>query len=92
MKPAELVAASICWLSRWRGPMSSTMVLAKAERLHPDRCRFCTVPMESLIRDITADRALIGSDPAFIDFEKLNRRARFARVRQEQEDNWWETQ
>lgn len=42
------VAASLCWLARWRGPGSEYAAAAGVR--HPQRCEWCDYPPEQLIR------------------------------------------
>jgi len=79
---AELIARSVCYLTRWRSNPSS--IEGATARLHGASCRFCSVPLEELATSIKGR----GDDQA--DFERLGREARFARIREALDGGWWE--
>ena len=86
--PADIVAASVCYLARWRkAPASAKAALERVETFwHPDRCRFCDTSLAELLamcrepRDAASVRA----------FQSLPPLARVARVREAQQPPWWE--
>ena len=84
----DIVAASVCYLARWRkAPASAKAALERVETFwHPDRCRFCDTSLDELLavcrepRDAGAIRV----------FQSLPPNARVARVREAQQPPWWE--
>lgn len=88
MTPADRVAASICWLARWRGqaPVGAEAALGRAQERHPVPCRYCGVPLDELVKLIRAPRDAKAESA----FEALDRKAQYARVREAQDPPWWE--
>lgn len=85
MTPAQQIAASLCWLARWHGHTGSVN-LDKARELHPTVCGFCKVPLDDLMARMTDDPP---HPQALIEFRRLPPGARFARIREAQEVEWW---
>lgn len=82
MTSAELVARSVCYLYRWR--IDRAAIEGAVSRMHGDRCRFCDIPLEELrptLREKPDDLAT---------FVALDRKARYARIREASEGSWWE--
>ena len=94
--PAEIVAASRCYLARWRSRavLHGTVTEAVTERVatfwHEGTCRFCKESMDALL---AVCRTSI--DPATEQlrrqFASLPPAARLARVREAQAEPWWDS-
>lgn len=82
---AESVAASVCWLARFRhGEIAA--VANGVSYWHKRACRFCETPMDELIA--LADLSRIPAEELKA-WERLPAKARAARVYEAQEDPWW---
>lgn len=81
---AEVIAASICWLERFKsgiGPVES-----RAGYWHKGTCRFCTIPLEELLAMSDLERC----DPGQVEqWQRMPRKQRAARIYEAQEDPWW---
>jgi hypothetical protein len=87
---AEAIAASLCWLARFRwGELGATYsgVLEGTTYWHKANCRFCTKPTEDLITTYGLDRVEATQLKAF---KELSRSTRAARIREAQEVPWYE--
>jgi hypothetical protein len=84
--PAELVAASLCWLARQRDMATPNALGMRLTTRHPGTCRFCTLATDELMTAIRATQ-LNGEVK---EFERLPRHAQYARVKEAQEPAWWE--
>jgi hypothetical protein len=82
----EVIAASVCWLSRWNARPS--IVDEGVGFWHPSQCKFCSVELEDLLKMADLNRCEPG---AIKRWEALSRKARAARVYEAQGDSWWET-
>lgn len=96
MSPAETAAASLCWLARFKltpinGTPGGARIASKVESFwHAKPCRFCAVPMPELLASVeAANRSLAGSD-TLRAFNRLPRDARTAKVREAQEEPWYD--
>jgi len=94
--PAEVAAASMCYLARWRqaARLHGGLTDAVTDRIesfwHPTRCRFCGLPLEQLL---VISRESLSPATARLrsEFQSLSREARLARIREAQEPPWWES-
>jgi hypothetical protein len=90
ISPAEAIAASMCWLARFRhgdAAMIGEVNLDNIGYWHRAGCRFCTKPMNELVTTFAIGRCEKGSMAAF---NALSKSARAARIREAQEVPWYE--
>lgn len=87
MTPAAIAAASVCWLARWRGDHVGS-VSARVTFWHPGTCRFCAEPLEKLLE--IARQAAELPQGTMADWHRLPPPARLARIREAQEEAWWD--
>lgn len=99
--PAETVAASCCWLARFK--MAPTIgadeggrrIVTKVESYwHNKACRYCRTPLEELMAKIeAANREFATTEEgkrALSSFRHLPEKARTAKVREAQEAPWYD--
>lgn len=81
---AEVVAASMCYLARFK--TGAKPVDERTTFWHQRRCRFCDVADDELMKLADLGRC----DPAAIEaWGRLPRKARAARIYEAQEKPWW---
>jgi len=89
MGPADVVAASVCYLARWRSANEEATPQKLAERVsyyHPVHCRFCSSSAKDLL-----EIARRGPDAGTLaEWSRLSHAARLARIREAQAPPWWE--
>ena len=89
--PAEAIAASLCWLARDRHGeqlgKTAGEVVNKGIAQHRPNCRFCRMPKEELLTTYGLSNVEPGTYKAFTD---LSPKARWARIREAQEVQWFE--
>lgn len=92
--PAETVAASLCWLARFKvrqhfhGDRGTDRIGSQVDQFwHNKPCRFCTIDMDTLIAAVNASNAAMTEEQRR-SFERLDRSAKTAKVREAQEESW----
>lgn len=100
VSPAEAIAASLCWLNRFKSQLPAgngpRRIASKVEGYwHDKACRYCPVPAaELMVRINTAMHDLHdeqGRPTATLDaFERLRSPAKTAKVREAQEGAWFD--
>lgn len=84
--PAEAIAASMCWLARFRYGEEGAAIEKGVNFWHRKACRFCSLPASELLTTYSLERV----DQADLKaFQRLDRKARAARVYEAQEEPWW---
>lgn len=96
MTVAEVIAASLCWLDRFKLTRATTAGGASRAQAqiesywHATTCRYCPVKMEELMAKIVAETGRPEWEKREAEFKRLDRKARAARVREAQEEPWYE--
>lgn len=100
VSPAELAAASLCWLSRFKsalpdGPGTARIADKVESYWHNKPCRYCPVKAEALMlaingawEDLYDERG--NPTVTLTAFEALKPNARTAKVREAQEETWYD--
>lgn len=87
---ADAIAASLCWLARFRhgdAAMIGEVNLESVGYWHRGGCRFCSKPMEDLLTTYGLGQVQPDQMRAF---KELSKQARAARIREAQEVPWYE--
>lgn len=89
---AEAVAASLCWLARFKngedlGRLAGGPVATQLDYWHKPGCRFCDKPVGELLTTYGVGQV---SPEAMKAWSSLSRPARAARIREAQEVPWYE--
>lgn len=99
VSPAEAIAASLCWLSRFklnsiRAEPGGARIASKVENYWHDRtCRYCDTPAPELMARINRANAALDieeDERSLRAFKQLPPKARAARVREAQEVPWYD--
>ena len=90
--PAEAIAASLCWLARFRHGedlgAASGAITHGADSRHRPGCRVCGMAVDDLITTYSLDNVEPGSYKTFMELSRLDRADR---IREAQEVQWYDT-